>query len=279
MLEQQQKQQPRQQEPCNQQQTVMLEQQLKQQPQQEQEQEQKKQSNEHFTQLQQLQQQQQNIVKNNIIITELLTRNAALSAVPLPLIDSVAVEGFYRSSNAVLQTPQNTTAIMDIPSYANLTQNLVVPALLPTTTPQQTQESGEYNLSTTKGRTDKHSVASSSSPRRSKSFPLKLWDAMRNHANDEAFEWLPDGKSFIIINPDIFCSEILDNCFKSSKYGSFIRKLHRYGFLRLTSGTGTDCFHHPLFQRSQKNLVGKIECIANEKKDSKGTSKLEMHAM
>jgi len=104
-----------------------------------------------------------------------------------------------------------------------------------------------------------------------KSFPSQLWDAMMTEgpSNDNAFEWLPDGKSFVVVDSDFFCKEILDRKFKQSKYGSFVRKLHRWGFIRLTSGTGTDCFHHPLFQRSKPELVTQIKCNSRNGKDGK----------
>jgi len=106
---------------------------------------------------------------------------------------------------------------------------------------------------------------------RPKSFPTQLWDAMMTEgpSNDAAFEWLPDGKSFVVVNSEFFCKEILDRKFKQSKYGSFVRKLHRWGFIRLTSGTGTDCFHHPLFQRSRPELVTQIKCNSRNGKDGK----------
>ncbi len=102
-----------------------------------------------------------------------------------------------------------------------------------------------------------------------KAFPQQLWDAMMTEGpmNDAAFEWLPDGKSFVIVDSVFFCKEILDRKFKQSKYGSFVRKLHRWGFIRLTSGTGTDCFHHPLFQRFRPELVSEIKCNSRNGKD------------
>ena len=102
-----------------------------------------------------------------------------------------------------------------------------------------------------------------------KAFPQQLWDAMMTEGpmNDAAFEWLPDGKSFVVVDSAFFCKEILDRKFKQSKYGSFVRKLHRWGFIRLTSGTGTDCFHHPLFQRYRPELVSEIKCNSRNGKD------------
>lgn len=113
--------------------------------------------------------------------------------------------------------------------------------------------------------------AENNKKQRPKSFPTQLWDAMMTEGplNDDAFEWLPDGKSFVVVDSEFFCKEILDRKFKQSKYGSFVRKLHRWGFIRLTSGTGTDCFHHPLFQRSRPELVTQIKCNSRNGKDGK----------
>lgn len=67
--------------------------------------------------------------------------------------------------------------------------------------------------------------------KRAKSFPEKLMQAMMENADEEAVAWLPDGKSFVIVNPDLFCNEVLNKIFKESKYASFVRKLHRYVFV------------------------------------------------
>ncbi len=105
--------------------------------------------------------------------------------------------------------------------------------------------------------------------KKAKTFPEKLMQAMIEYGDEEAIAWLPDGKSFVIVNPDLFCGEILRHVFKESKYASFVRKLHRWGFVRLTSGTGTDCFHHPLFQMDRSELVTEIVCAPRGDKDEK----------
>ena len=103
--------------------------------------------------------------------------------------------------------------------------------------------------------------------KRAKTFPEKLMHAMMENSDEEAVAWLPDGKSFVIVNPDLFCDEVLNKVFKESKYASFVRKLHRWGFVRLTSGTGTDCFHHPFFQRNRQELAAKITCTPRGEKE------------
>lgn len=102
--------------------------------------------------------------------------------------------------------------------------------------------------------------------RRARTFPEKLMQAMMEYAtNEDAVAWLPDGKSFVIVDADKLVKDVLNPVFKQCKYASFVRKLHRWGFVRLTSGTGTDCFHHPLFQNGRKDLVSKISCAPQVK--------------
>lgn len=108
--------------------------------------------------------------------------------------------------------------------------------------------------------------------KRAKTFPEKLMGALMEYTDEEAVAWLPDGKSFVIVNPDIFCRDVLNKIFKEAKYASFVRKLHRWGFVRLTSGTGTDCFHHPMFQRSKKEMAGKIHCTPRDAKEKERSS-------
>ena len=56
-------------------------------------------------------------------------------------------------------------------------------------------------------------------------------------------------------------------------YDSFLR----WGFVRLTSGTGTDCFHHPQFQRNKRDLAGKI-VSARERLEKEGKEPPRSHS-
>ena len=102
--------------------------------------------------------------------------------------------------------------------------------------------------------------------KRAKSFPEKLMEALIRYGDEEVVAWLPDGKSFVVVKPDEFVTLVLNPIFKQAKYTSFVRKLHRWGFVRLTSGTGTDCFHHPLFNRNRRDLASKITVAAGTQK-------------
>jgi hypothetical protein len=114
------------------------------------------------------------------------------------------------------------------------------------------------------------------SQRRSKSFPVKLMTTLMEHPHEDAVAWLPDGKSFVVVHPDAFCDVVLKKTFKECKYASFVRKLHRWGFVRLTSGTGTDCFHHPLFQRHRMDMVSRIICTPRETASANPTKQQQL---
>ena len=135
---------------------------------------------------------------------------------------------------------------------------------------------------TTSKDTDSSKPAKKRIPRkkRSHTFPQKLHQVITDHASDDVFTWLPDGKSFLIVNDELFCQRILSQLFKACKYSSFVRKLHRWGFVRLTSGQGTDSFQHPLFQRGKPELAAQIDSAPREPQATKAIvdSKKPSHA-
>ncbi|KAL3917165.1 MAG: hypothetical protein SGILL_004843 [Bacillariaceae sp.] len=105
-------------------------------------------------------------------------------------------------------------------------------------------------------------IAKTKRARRKNTFPEKLMQAMLDNEDEQILAWLPDGRSFVIVDPDLFCERVLKETFKEVKYPSFVRKLHRWGFVRLTSGTGTDCFYHPLFQKKNIELAKSIQALS-----------------
>jgi hypothetical protein len=87
-----------------------------------------------------------------------------------------------------------------------------------------------------------------------KSFPVKLMEAITKHYDEGLVAWLPDGKSFVVVDQERFVEDVLLDAFKGGKYTSFVRKLNRWKFRRLTSNAGVDCFHNPLFLRERPEL-------------------------
>mmetsp|Transcript_19140 Transcript_19140/g.32774 ORF Transcript_19140/g.32774 Transcript_19140/m.32774 type:complete len:396 (-) Transcript_19140:229-1416(-) len=91
-------------------------------------------------------------------------------------------------------------------------------------------------------------------------FPMKLMKVLCQKEFNDIIAWLPDGKSFTILRPKAFVNEILPQFFKSAKYSSFTRKLHRWGFQRHLRGEEAGAFFHKLFQRGRLDLVEKMTC-------------------
>lgn len=85
------------------------------------------------------------------------------------------------------------------------------------------------------------------------SFPARLMKTFLDLNDETIVAWLNDGRSFVVVDPTNITSLHLhsESTKKKShcKYESFIRRLFRWGFVRIAPGTGIEAFHHPLFHR------------------------------
>ena len=65
-------------------------------------------------------------------------------------------------------------------------------------------------------------------------FPQRLMDILSEPSLSDVISWLPHGRSFVIIRPDIFTEKVLPKYLppldskSSTKYPSFTRKLNRW---------------------------------------------------
>jgi hypothetical protein len=65
-------------------------------------------------------------------------------------------------------------------------------------------------------------------------FPEKLIDILSDNSLSDIVSWLPHGRSFVIIRPDMFTEQVLPKYLPpvdaraSTKYPSFTRKLNRW---------------------------------------------------
>jgi len=91
-------------------------------------------------------------------------------------------------------------------------------------------------------------------------FPLKLMKVLSNKEFEPIITWMPSGKSFSIVDSKAFVADILPEHFKSAKYASFTRKLHRWGFMRHYRGEEAGAFYHHLFQKDRLDLVEQMTC-------------------
>ena len=102
-------------------------------------------------------------------------------------------------------------------------------------------------------------------------FPQRLMQILEESYSD-VISWLPHGRSFVIIRPDVFSERVLPQFFpstdsrSSTKYPSFTRKLNRWGFRQATRGPDTGAFHHPLFRRDQPQLCLDMVCQKSRKR-------------
>lgn len=76
---------------------------------------------------------------------------------------------------------------------------------------------------------------------------------------------MPGGMSFAVIDPNKFVEEILPKHFKSAKFASFTRKLHRWGFVRVDDISGE--FYHELFRKNRYDLAQKMSCKGEDDQD------------
>lgn len=102
-------------------------------------------------------------------------------------------------------------------------------------------------------------------------FPQRLMEILKGPYSD-VISWLPHGRSFIIIRPDVFSEQVLPQFFpstdsrSSTKYSSFTRKLNRWGFRQATRGPDTGAFHHPFFRRDEPDLCLDMTCQKSRKR-------------
>jgi len=93
-------------------------------------------------------------------------------------------------------------------------------------------------------------------------FVLKLMKVLSCDEYADIITWTTSGTSFKIIDTKAFEASILPEHFKSAKFSSFTRKLHRWGFVRVYQGQGKDpsAFYHKNFRRDCIDLAEKMRC-------------------
>ena len=89
-------------------------------------------------------------------------------------------------------------------------------------------------------------------------FPMKLYELVETGPAD-VVAWSSSGKSFMIINPDAFCNQILPKHFRHNKLTSFQRQLNLYGFQRIPKGAEAGRYRHALFERGRPDLTTAIK--------------------
>jgi len=112
-------------------------------------------------------------------------------------------------------------------------------------------------------------------------FPMRLHAILADTSISDVVSWLPHGKAFVVLNPDVFTTQVLPRYIstengtaasKSSttpKYPSFTRKLNRWGFKQVSRGGDAGAFSHDLFQRDYPELCRSMVCQKSRKAKNK----------
>jgi len=88
---------------------------------------------------------------------------------------------------------------------------------------------------------------------------MRLRVLLNSEAYDHILAWTQDGKAFVIKDQNEFVRTILLNHLKGGKYSSFIRKLYRWGFNRVSPNT----YYNKNFQRGYYDRYSKLKGFEN----------------
>lgn len=119
-----------------------------------------------------------------------------------------------------------------------------------------------YPINTELDATIKESARVSVTSTPIKSFVELLMDLLDDDTNSNVVAWMPDGKSFTLVNPKHFVSVEMPKIFEIKNMSSFVRKLTRWGFTRGfdKSTMNSDIFQHKDFQKGRREDLKKINC-------------------
>jgi hypothetical protein len=85
--------------------------------------------------------------------------------------------------------------------------------------------------------------------------------------------WNASGKSFSILKPKEFESNVMPENFPNRKYAAFARELRTWGFVRQTKGSEAGGFMHVYFQEGRWDLVEKMQKPKEMKKKAENPIK------
>jgi len=89
-------------------------------------------------------------------------------------------------------------------------------------------------------------------------FAEKLMDILSTKDNEDFITWFPEGNSFTIVSKGQLERDILPKYFKEAKFQSFVRKLYRWGFRRISDSPKDTIFYHPMFLRDRPELCSRM---------------------
>jgi len=85
-------------------------------------------------------------------------------------------------------------------------------------------------------------------------FPVKLYAILAQKEFNEIITWMPHGRSWKVLKPNIFESMVMPLFFEYSNYHSFNRLVNAWSFRRVSSGPDRGSYYHELFLRGKPHL-------------------------
>ncbi|KAL7537475.1 hypothetical protein ACHAXR_007845 [Thalassiosira sp. AJA248-18] len=88
----------------------------------------------------------------------------------------------------------------------------------------------------------------------SQKLPSKLSSMLSDPDLSSILTWMPHGRSWKILNRELFSSFALPRYFGHSNHASFVRVVNAWGFRRISIGVDRDSYYHELFLRGKPSL-------------------------
>lgn len=85
-------------------------------------------------------------------------------------------------------------------------------------------------------------------------FPVKLYSILAQKEFSDIITWMPHGRSWKVLKPNLFESLVMPLFFEYSNYHSFNRLVNAWSFRRISSGPDRGSYYHELFLRGKPHL-------------------------
>ena len=76
------------------------------------------------------------------------------------------------------------------------------------------------------------------------SFPSLLYNILSKPEHGSIITWLPDGRSWMVLDAGALEEKVIPQFFKHKKFSSFMRQVNGWGFRRNREGVGTCSYSH-----------------------------------
>eukprot|EP00533_Pseudo-nitzschia_delicatissima_P005635 CAMPEP_0116102408 /NCGR_PEP_ID=MMETSP0327-20121206/13333_1 /TAXON_ID=44447 /ORGANISM="Pseudo-nitzschia delicatissima, Strain B596" /LENGTH=428 /DNA_ID=CAMNT_0003594445 /DNA_START=214 /DNA_END=1500 /DNA_ORIENTATION=+ len=85
-------------------------------------------------------------------------------------------------------------------------------------------------------------------------FPVKLYAILAQKEFQDIIAWMPHGRSWKVLKPNLFESLVMPSFFQCGNYHSFNRLVNAWSFRRITTGVDNGSYYHELFLRGKPCL-------------------------